>query len=184
MRRTIPVLVLMGLLAGALVAAPADAAKRPKPCKKYDGGTAKDAPLAKVTDKATAKKPLVVELDGEPGIGVGGNEATEILIGHTLQNIQVVSKFRLRKLFVRLELPFGRDYDLYVLSSAGEEAARAAGFNPQPAVYNDTDGGGHTEEEAEQIDGLLTARCTGYTIDVASASAEGNPLVLKFWLTK
>jgi hypothetical protein len=185
MRKTIVLLCLTGLLGGALIGAPAEAAKRkPKKCAKYTGGTQAEAPLAKVTDKATVKKPLAIELDGAPGIGVGGEEATETFIGHTYQNIQVDSKYATRKLFVRLEMPFGRDYDLYVLDAAGAEKARAAGFNPAPAVYNDTDGGGHTEEEAEMIDGLLTARCTGYTVDIASASAEGNPVILKLWLVK
>ena len=102
---------------------------------------------------------------------------------------EIASRLNLPVYGVRVLLDMGLSIGLvwqrdgrYVLDKIGTEVARAAGFNPAPAVYNDTEAGGHTEEEAEQIDGIMTPDCTGFTIDVASATAEGNPLVLKLWL--
>lgn len=133
-----------------------------------------------VTDAATAEKPVEIPLEIGAGFGVGG--VFEDAIAHAYHNVQVDSASGSTGLYVRLEMPFPSDYDLYVRNADGSEAARAAGFNPEPAVYNDNTAGGHTEPDAEVIDGVTTADCGGYTIDAGAATGEGGELTLKFWL--
>ena len=182
-RRPLAVLLTLGLVASALVIGTADAGTRR--CRRYKPGElGAEAPLVKVTDRATKGRPKTVEVEVPAGVGIGGNEHTERFIGHGYYNVQVDTNKRATGLYVRVEMPFGRDYDLYLKNAAGEDQAHAAGFNPAPAVYNDNENGGHTEEEAEQLDGIKSRDCTGYTVDVASASAEGGTLKLKFWLGK
>jgi hypothetical protein len=152
-------------------------------CPAYEPGEqGAEAETAIVTDEHTEEAPLEVPLAAAPGIGVGGTAETEALIGHVFQNVQVDASAPETGLYVRLEMPYPSDHDLYVNNPDGSTAARAAGFNPEPAVYDDTEAGGHTEAEAEQIDGLRTSDCQGYTVDVATATGEGVDVVLKFWV--
>ena len=184
--RTLAVLASAGLIVGAFVAGPAEAAKKkkkPSVCAAYvPGEQGAEAPTQIVTDAATAEAPVEIKVTAHEGIGVGGEEATETLIGHAFQNIQVDSANPTTALNVRLEMPRHEDYDLYINNPDGETAARAAGFNPIPAVYNDTEMGGHTEEGAEVIDALATNDCQGYTADIATASGLGGELIMKVWL--
>lgn len=156
-----------------------------KKCAAYKPGEqGAEAETTVVTDKATEKSPIEVTIEAPPGVGVGGNAATEALIGHAFQNVQVDSKSKTAGLWVRLEMPWPSDYDLYLNNPDGSNAAHAAGFNPDPALYNDNENGGHTEEEAEQLDGIKSKDCQGYTVDVATATGEGYDLTLKLWLGK
>jgi hypothetical protein len=184
--RTFAVLAAASLLLGAFAAGPADAKKRKKKkavpaCAAYVPGEAgAEAPIAIVTDAATADAPVSVTLTAAEGVGVGG--VFEDLIGHAYHNVQVDTAATSASLHVRLEMPAYEDYDLYVRDETGAEIARAAGFNPEPTVYNDTDAGGHTEKGAEVIDGVATNDCGGYTVEAATASGMGGDLTLKFWL--
>ena len=159
--------------------------KGPKPapgCTPYaPGEEGKDAgPAVLVTDAATAEKPVETTIDIHEGIGVGG--VFEDAMSHAFKNVQVDPAAASTGLYVRLEMPAHADYDLYVNNPDGSMAARAAGFNPEPAVYNDTEAGGHTETGAEVIEGLTSTDCQGYTVRTSAASAEGGTLTLKFWL--
>ena len=147
-------------------------------------GVDKSVKTTVVRDSATKREPKVVKIDTEMGAGVGGNAATETFIAHALRKVQVDTKKRFRGLYVRLEMPNGRDYDLYLYNRTGKTMAHAAGFNPAPAVYNDNENGGHTEQTAEQINGIKTRDCVGYTADVATATGEGGQLTMKLWLGK
>lgn len=185
-KRVLSVLMVGGLVAGAIGATTVEAtAKKAKKCKAYKPGPeGADADTLVVTDKATEKKPATATLATSPGAGVGGTDETETAISHAYHNVQVDSKKKSAKLFIRLEMAAYEDQDLYVRLPSGAEVARAAGFNPEPAVYNDTEGGGHTEKGAEVIDGIITADCGGYTIDAAAATGTGSDVTLKYWLGK
>ena len=186
--RSFAVLAAAGLLVGAFAAAPADAAKRkkkpaPPPCAAYEPGTeGADLETVVITDAATKDAPVEIKIAAPPGIGVGGEEATETFIGHAYSNIQIDSAVPGAPLTLRLEMPAMEDYDLYLLNNDSTEAARAAGFNPAPVVYNDTGAGGHTEEGAEMIDAFVTDDCQGFTVESATASGMGGELLLKAWL--
>lgn len=183
-------LVLTGMLAGT-----ADAKKKkPKPpppppvCATFtpgELGTGADTKI--VTEAATAEAPVEVKLATDPGAGTGGtgNATADGVLGaeisHAIQNVQVDTPAA-ATLFVRLEMPGHTDYDLFVYNAAGEAVAQAAGFNPEPAIYNDDAHGGHTEKGAEVIDGLATADCDGYTLDIAGATTPGGEVTLKLWV--
>ena len=51
---------------------------------------------------------------------------------------------------------------------------QAAGTRPPRLLGDGTGNGGHSETTAEQLDGVLTADCGGYTIDVANALGFGE----------
>ena len=168
---------------------------KPKPnpnkCATYVPGEAgKDAPSVVVTDAATEAKPVEVKLEASAGLGMGSpgfGIPTDALIGHAYQNIQVDSKAKEAGLWVRLETPENSDYDLYLMNPDGSSAAYAAGFNPHPETVgpfslDGTGHGGHSEPTAEQIDGVKTADCQGYTADVATATGQGGELTMKLWL--
>ena len=140
-----------------------------------------EAPLTKVTDAATEEAPIEIPIAAESGTPVAGT--------HVFHNLQVDSKSKDAGLYVRYEFPTHEDLDLYLYNSDGSTAAQAAGFNPFPFIpHNDvffTDGtgtGGHSEQGAEQVDGVLTPDCGGYTADLAQYLSEGGEMLLKVWL--
>ncbi len=184
--RTISVLSAAALIGAGLLAGTADAKKKPKappPCPAYQPGEeGAEAETSVVTPAASSETPVEVTLSTDPGVGVGtGVPATEAAVSHVYQNVQVDSTGD-ALLFIRLEMGSTQDYDLFVNTPEGETVAQAAGFNPEPTIYNDNEHGGHTEKGAEMIDGLATPDCTGYTIDVGAYTSQGGDVTLKFWL--
>ena len=183
--RSLAVLASAGMVVGAFVAGPAEAAKKKKApvCAAYEPGEeGAEAETTIVTDAATAEAPVEIKIAAHEGIGVGGHPATETAMGHAYHNLQIDSALPSALLHVRLEMPAYEDYDLFINNPDGETAAQAAGFNPIPAVYNDTSMGGHTEEGAEVIDGLQSLDCQGYTAHVSTATGLGGELTMKVWL--
>lgn len=166
----------------------------PPVCKKAQKQTCKcpafvpaeagaDAELTKITEKATAKRPVEITVSTRAGAGMGG--AAEAGIAHAFENLQVdLKKKKSTGLYVRLEMPARSDYDLTLFNPDGTVAAQSAGFNPAPGHVDPTPQGGHTEEFAEQIDGVKTRECGGYTADVATATGIGGGLTMKLWLGK
>lgn len=140
-----------------------------------------EAPVTVVTDKATEEAPIEIPVTTESGLPVAAS--------HVFHNLQVDSKAKDAGLYVRYEFETYEDLDLYLYNADGSTAAQAAGFNPFPFIPNNpvffTDGtgtGGHSEMGAEQVDGVLTPDCGGYTADLAQYLAEGGDRVLKVWL--
>ena len=158
-----------------------------KRCKKFkpaEGELGHGVKTLKVTDKATKKKPVVVELEADAGIGSG--PPADVLTSHVYQNMQVDVKKAKKPagLYVRVETPANSDYDLYLLNPDGTEAAHAAGFNPDTRVSDGTGDGGHSEAQAEQLDGIRSTDCQNYVADVVTATGTGGTLTMKLWLGK
>lgn len=182
------------LIVGAFVAVPAQA-KSTKPaakaCKAFKAKTdGKGQPTSVVTDKATADAPVEVTVPTAAGVGLSSPDGPsgDTPAGgatHTYYNVQVDSKAKMANLHVRLEYTPVLDYDLY-LRSEGAALAYSAGFSvPVPAQGLDGTGfGGHTEVGSENIDGWPAPDCSGYTVDVVSATTPGVDVTLKFWLAK
>jgi hypothetical protein len=189
-KRALSVLMVVALIGGLLATSAIDASaakkkKKKKVCKAYKPGElGAEAETSKITAKATEEAPVELTLATEPGFGIGGNDTTAANISHVYHNIQVDPKTKATGLYVRLEMPQGTDYDIYLMNPDGTEAAHAAGFNPIPhALIGDGTGtGGHSEETAEQLDGILSKDCQGYTLDVANATGTGGDVTLKMWL--
>lgn len=157
---------------------------KPKPppapaCPSYvPGEKGAEAETVIVTDAATQEKPIEVEFDF--GVGIPENPNQE----HEYVHVQVVSDAQEPPgLYARFEFATYEDMDLYAYHSNGKLAARAAGYNPAPvAVLNDNTNGGHSEQGAEQIDGVRTNSCGGYTIDMVTFQNNSGKKKLKLWL--
>jgi hypothetical protein len=86
-------------------------------------------------------------------------------------------------LYIRYEFPEYEDHDLYVNYADGSSAATVGGFNQVSAGPLDgTGSGGHSEQGAEVLDGLRTADCAGYTLDLVNFLGQGGDYTVKFWL--
>lgn len=198
--RVLAVVASAAMIMGALVAGPAEAKKKkkkkapaPPVCATYvPGELGAEAETSIVTDEATEEAPVEVELDTEPGLGFsstdpGGGTGH---VTHVYHNVQVDSSTAETGLYVRLEFLEGTEYDLFLRYPDGSTDAYVAGFNQAPMPAGDPTGfgldgtghGGHSEFGAEQLDGIRSADCAGYTIDVASAGGPGGPVTLKMWL--
>ena len=162
-------------------ACPGKKAPKPKPpvasCPAYvPGEEGAGAETSIVTDAATEDKPIELAIDAPMGI-------PEVSAGHVFQNIQVDTAGAESGLYVRYEFPVYEDHDIYLNYADGSEAAHAGGFNPTPvAVLDGTGSGGHSEQGAENLDGIRSADCAGYTLDMTSFASEGGEMTLKLWL--
>jgi len=160
--------------------------KPPKPpaapsCPAYTPGEeGAEAEASIVTDAATAEAPLEVTIAAPPGV-------PEVALGHVFHNIQVDTAGAESGLYVAYEFPVYEDHDIYLNYASGTEAAHAGGFNPAPVPValgccDGTGTGGHSEQGAEFLDGVRSADCSGYTLDMASFASEGGDMTLKLWL--
>lgn len=165
--------------------APADS------CAPYvPGEMGAEAETTVVTDAATEEEPIEVDVPLGPATSNIGSDRTTRM----KHNVQVDSAAADAGLWIRLEAPPLDDPDLYVYwPEGGKPAAVAGGFNPAlvagpvPAPVNDrinlngTGSGGHSEFTAEQIDGLTTSDCQGWTLDLVNWLGRGG-YTLKLWL--
>lgn len=177
MRKATALLIVLTLVAAAFGAGPASAKKKKKKvCPTFVGiEEAAEAELFKVTDKATEDAPIEATVEVPAG--------TPAESGHGYLNVLADPKAKETGLFVRFEFPAHEDNDLYLYNPDGEEAAHAAGFNPTPfGPFDGTGSGGHSEQGAEQIDGLATLDCQGYSVDLVSYMSFGGEMTVKLWL--
>lgn len=190
--RRIAVLASATMLLAAFVAGPADARKRkrkpPVGCTAFVPTNAHGAelPTAVVTDAATAESPVVVELATEAGIGAtspGPEDPPENgMPAHAYLNVQVDSTLPSTGLYVTVEFSQQWDYDLLLRTAEPDAVAYSAGGAPYEGPFDGTGHGGHATAGTENIDGITTADCSGYTVDVVSATTPGETVTLKYWL--
>lgn len=157
--------------------------KKPKAaaCAPYTPGEqGAEAPLALLTKDHTEEAPLEIVVEQGPGV-------PEASASHVFQNLQVDAAGAEGGVYIRYEFPAYEDHDLYVNYADGSEAAHVGGFNPAPVPValgccDGTGTGGHSEQGAEQIDGLRTADCAGYTLDLVNFAGVGGEYTVKVWL--
>jgi hypothetical protein len=153
-------------------------------CPAYvPGEQGAEAESVVVTDEHTEEAPLELTIEQEVGLandlGLGQYDGT----AHTFRNLQLDSAAAEAGLYIRYEFPAYEDHDLYVNYADGSEAAHVGGFNATPVgPFDGTGAGGHSETGAEQIDGLRTADCAGYTIDFSNYLGEGGEYTVIVWL--
>ncbi|MGI8774714.1 MAG: hypothetical protein ACR2KQ_06830 [Actinomycetota bacterium] len=151
-------------------------------CPAYEPGeSGAGAETSVVTDEATAEAPLEIIVPTEAGLPVAPTEV--------FQNIQVDTENENAGLYVRIEFFDDEDLDLYLKYPDDSVAAQAAGFNPvsfiptNPVFNTNGEGkGGHSEMGAEQVDGVLTPDCGGYTAQFDEYQGFGGERVVKLWL--
>lgn len=194
--RIVATMLCVAMVFSAVLATPAEAKKKKKKkppvaaCAAYvPGELGAEAETSTVTDANTAEAPVTIELDTGPGLGFSSTDpgGDEGVTDHVYHNVLVDSSAAETGLYARVEFPEFTEYDIFVRLADGTTAAYAAGANqtpvPIPAFGLDgTGNGGHSEFGAEQIDGLRSPDCTGYTIDVASAITPGGGVTLTLWL--
>jgi hypothetical protein len=180
--RTLAVLASAGLMVGAFAAGPADAAKKKKKpaCAPYATSVeaAAEAPLVRVTEAATADKPVVVEFD-HPASLVQEHASLPDTQDEKYVNIQVVSKAS-AGLYVKEEFASRHDIDLYLLNGAGERVASSGAFNPLPV--GQFSAGGRGGETFESITGFEAAPCEGYTAESIAYTTPGTKVKMTIWL--
>ncbi len=181
--RTLAVLASAGLLVGAFAVGPADAAKK----KKKKGcapitvpETAGDAKVVTVTDAATAEAPVVVEVESDPGAGLGRDpEGEGAHVSHNYVPVQVDPAAASSGLYASIHFNPAWDYDLYIDDLGGTEVAHSAGF----LTYSSAEGAaGESGVGSESIFGLDSADCTGYVLDVVGATTAGDSVTVELYL--
>lgn len=194
MRKSLVTMLTMALVAGALFAVPAEAKKKkpkkPKPpvCATFvPTADAAEAETVVVTDAATEAAPVEVPISASEGFRIGFDETDAVTGGDTVwSNVQVDTSSPDTGLYVRLEWSAPAplwDYDIKALGADGTEIANAHGFNTAPdSQFSPVSDGGHSENFAEQIDGVRMTDCSGASVAVTTASGPGGEMVLKYWL--
>lgn len=208
MNKRVTCLILAGgLLASALVVGPAQAKKKKKPrkppapaaCQAYEPGElGADAPKLVVTDAHTAEAPLAhafsLDMNLHEGIGdiLADEGAPAPRTPHEYVHVQVDSAAPTAGLYVTWEFDSHRDYDLWAYNQDGTGAASSHGFQPLietkglPADADQSNTasnhGGESTATSENLIGIITSDCGGYTLDMASYFAEGGDFELKIWL--
>ena len=184
-----------GLVATSVLVGPAMAAKKKsKACQPYTAGEmGAEADTIVVTDAHTAEAPLTHAFSLGPAFDEGVLTAVTDDPSHTPHsnvNVQVDSKAKSAGLYVTWEFETNRDYDLWAYFSDGGEAASSHGFQPAiatqgtPADQSNTasNHGGESTATSENLVGIITSDCGGYTLDMATYFGEGGDFELKIWL--
>lgn len=191
--RTLSVLASAALIVGAFAAAPADAKKKkkkpaPAGCPAYTPSEwSADIPVTIVNDTHTAEAPLEITVPTEAGAGTSDSASPEngdtSKAAHAFLNVQVDSAATEAGLYGTLEFQPTWDYDLYFRGNDGAGIAYSAGTAPAgPFGLDGTGHGGHSGAGSENVDGLTTADCTGYLVDVVTSVGPGGDVTLKLWL--
>ncbi len=204
LKKTLATVIAVGLVAGAFAAPPAAAKKKkkkpPAACAAYvPGELGAAAPTVVLTDTATEAAPVVQKIElgesiGDISQGIGADEAAFLGATQAVFNVQVDSANPTAGLYVLVEFPERRDYDLWLRWPSGVEAASSHGFNPAiEANFEDpvfginpsntsTNHAGESTASSEKVVGVITPDCGGYTIDVQNWLGEGGEFEVKVWL--
>lgn len=195
-KRTCSIVLALGLVVSGVLAGPATAAKKKKPkaCAPYQAGEmGAEADTVVVTDAHTAEAPLLHAFTLGPAFdeGIGAAVGHDQTPHHNL-NIQVDSAAKSAGLYVTWEFDTNRDYDLWAYFPDGTAAASSHGFQPliatqgQPAPADQSNTAsnhaGESTATSENIVGVITPDCGGYTLDMATYFGEGGDFELKVWL--
>lgn len=191
--RTFAVVASAALLVGAFVVAPAEAAKKKKkpscptatyaePASPSASRPEAGAEVIKVTDKATAEAPIVVEY--EHGAALWETATQAPIQEDTLWfPIQVDSASPTKGLFVRLDwgVPSVSDIDLYLWDGiSGEQAEVSGATNAVPVnapFVAETGAMGY-----ESISGFAVADCSNYLVESRAFMTAGEAMTLTLWL--
>ncbi|HEV2756682.1 MAG TPA: hypothetical protein VG318_13010 [Actinomycetota bacterium] len=196
-KRMFAVVLAGGLVASAVIAGPATAAKKKKPkpkppapavCQPYTPGElGTDKPTVVVTDAATEAAPVEQKVtmamslaNYDPGANTG-----PFAISSDFFNVQVDTANPEAGLYAYLEFPERHDYDLDLHYADGSYAARSHDGNTLLGVQDLGQNGGHAGEatnKSEKIVGVRTPDCAGYTVETQNWFGQGGEFTVKLWL--
>jgi hypothetical protein len=167
--------------------------KKPKPPKSgscpafVPGDAGKDKPLVTVTDAATEAAPVEQKVTLAQSVAdlQAGDPSIEYL------NVQVDSAAPAAGLYVLFDFPERRDYDLGAMYPDGSYGGQSHSWNTfveltdkeaNGFAISRTGNAGASTSHSEQIVGLKTSDCGGWTIEVANYLGEGGDMAVKVWL--
>lgn len=194
MKKSLIVMITAALVASAFVAPAAEAKKKkkkPVACAAYvPGEQGAEAENIVVTDAATAEAPAAYAFAIDANFTEGLEAEAGMETPAHYVNVQVDSAAAAAGLYATWEFPTRRDYDLYARYPDGSEAASSHGFSPAietqgtPADVSNTgtNHAGETKADSENIVGLTTSDCGGYTFQLKNYFGEGGDFELKIWL--
>ena len=198
MSRKVFSVLVSGALLAAFVAAPAGEAlakkkkKKPAACAAFTPGElGAAAETVVVTDANTADAPVLVPISLGMAFDEGLLEAAGA--GETPRayvNVQVNSAAPTAGLYATFEFQSHRDYDFWAYNPDGTAAASAHGFQPlmdtkgTPADQSNTDSNhaGESTADSENLVGVITPDCGGYTLEASTYFGEGGDFEIKLWL--
>lgn len=193
-KRIFAVVLAGGLVASAVVAGPASAAKKKKPkppavCQAYaPGELGTDKPTIVVTDAATEAAPVEQKVTMAMSLAnydLAGTGEGPFAISSDFFNVQVDSANPEAGLYGYLEFPERHDYDLDFHYPDGSYAARSHDGNTLLGVQSFGQNGGHAGEatnKSEKIVGVRTPDCGGYTVETQNWFGQGGEFTVKLWL--
>lgn len=199
-KKTLITVLVGALVASALIVGPAEAKKKkkktppPAACAAYTPGElGAKAPTLTITDAATAAAPAVHKFSLGPNPTEGASESRFPTPTETI-NVQVDAAAASAGLYVTFKFPTRRDYDLYARWPNGNEAASSHGFQPtieatmKDPVFglqpSNTDGNhaGESKADSENLVGVITPDCGGYTLQMKNYFGEGGNFEAHIWL--
>lgn len=191
-KRTCSIVLALGLVVSGVLAGPATAGKKKKACKPITpaaAGAEKDTVV--VTDSHTADAPLIQSVHLAESVADADIFGTGALSpAQEYFNVQVDSAAKTAGLYVTFEFQEHRDYDLWAYFADDTVAASSHGFQPllaskgtQADLSNTaTNHGGESTPSSENLVGIITNDCGGYTIETANWLGEGGDFEIKLWL--
>jgi hypothetical protein len=203
-KKAIAVVLGATLVGGAFFAVPAQAKKRhhhrKKPavavCTPYQSGDlGKDSPNVTVTDTATESAPLEQSVTLDPSaadVTLGAPVPGPGAVSAQYFNVQVDSAQPAAGLYAKITFSPREDYDLEFLYPDNSYAARSHSFNtvaeandqalPVLGPISETGHGGQATDSSEELVGIATNDCAGYTVKVSNALGEGGAMKVQLWL--
>lgn len=158
----------------------------PAACATYTPGElGKDKPTVVVTDAATEAAPLEQKVTlAQSFANYGVVPAGPFVLSSDFFNVQVDSANPEAGLYVYLEFPERRDYDIDLLYPDNSYAARSHDGNTLLGTGEGENGGhaGESTTSSEKIVGVRTADCGGYTVEASNWFGEGGEFTVQLWL--
>ncbi len=174
-----------GIIAAALAPAPHVSARPAPACpsprvheppqeESWDTSGARTAPVIRVTDRATEKRPVTVEFDVAPSLWWWAYTLRGPLVGESARYYRLqIDSSRYRSLHLRLEWgsPTPDDFDLYLYDTNGQMVAWSEAANIEP-----------NRNGFEYISGYAGRRCEVFVIEILPMLTPGRTVTLSAWL--
>lgn len=190
-RKTVVSALILALVLALVAAAPASAKKKkkkkpPAVCATYTPGEiGAEGETVVLTDAANEEAPLVHTVSLDPSIANIEGDPTKAVF-----NVQVDSAAPEAGLYVRMEFPAQRDYDLWLTYSDASVAASSHEWNTvylpvvgyPPVLQGNDSHGNESSATSEAFMGIKTSDCGGYTVEVENWFGEGGDFDLSLWL--
>ncbi len=196
-RKSLALLLVLGMLAGIVAAAPAAEAKKkkkkpPAACAAFaPGEVGAGAPTVVLTDAATEAAPVPQPITLDMSLANLGLGALPLDPSSAVFNVQVDTAAPDAGLYMSMAFEPNRDYDLWFLHAAdGSVGASSHEWNTAylpgagypPVLSGNGSHGNESTAESEAILGIKVPDCGGFTVVVQNWMGEGGDFELPLYL--